>query len=423
MFLLFAVNINAQIEIDGQLRTKFEYRDGYKTLLPVGANAAYVATQRSRLNFKYSNDKLKTFLSVQDVRIWGEQEYKTDVATLSIHQAWGEILFNDFLSLKIGRQELRYDDERLFAYRNWNDVGATHDVALLKYNKNKFETHVGFAYNNQKSDNYRTSYNLNYYKALGFVWISKSYSNGLKLSAIAIGDGYQKENSVDSVFVRYTYGGNVFFDNKESLINYRGTAYLQSGKDKTGNSISAYFFSSKLSLKPNSNWTVVAGIDYFSGNDALSGSSKTKAFSKLYGVGHNFYGYMDYFTEIEQHTKGGGLMDVFLGAKKKFSERMNLELNCHNFSFTNNVIDPLSDPLNPMAADKHLGVEIDLAGNYKYTETIDFRFGYSAMFASKSMEIIKNGSSDRYLNWGWVMITLKPVFYKQKSDKADKENN
>ncbi|MDF1547403.1 MAG: alginate export family protein [Bacteroidales bacterium] len=421
-FLFLAIITNGQVVIDGQFRTKFEMRDGYKTLIPKGANATYLATQRTRLNFKYSWEKLITQFSIQDVRIWGDNDYKSDVPVIGVHEAWGEILLSEAFSIKIGRQELRYDDERLLSYRNWNDVGASHDLALFKYKKNSFDAHFGFAYNNQKSDNYLTSYTLNYYKAMGFLWLSKAYSNGFKISGIAIGDGYQKDNSVDTVFVRYTYGGNVSYESKESKIGYYGTFYYQSGEDNLGKTINANFFSSKFSYKISDKLSLTAGIDYFSGNDAFSDPETNNAFSKLYGIGHKYYGYMDYFTEIETHTKGGGLMDIFISAKLKFNEKSNLELAYHNFSFTNNVIDPESDPLNPVAADKQLGSELDLLYNYKYSKIIDFKFGYSTMFATKSMEIIKNGSRDRFLNWAWVMVTLNPVFYKQ-NDVSDKSDN
>ena len=35
----------------------------------------------------------------------------------------------------------------------------------------------------------------------------------------------------------------------------------------------------------------------------------------------------------------------------------------------------------------------------------------------ESMEIIKGGSKDETNNWGWVMITFKPTFFKKKFDE------
>jgi hypothetical protein len=411
--------LSAQLIIDGQLRTKFEFRDGYKTLLPTGTNAAYVITQRTRLNFKYQTEKLKTLVSVQDVRLWGDNVYKTDVPAIDVYEAWGEILFTESLSLKIGRQELKYDKNRLLGTRNWNDVGATHDVTLLKFSKNNFKIHGGFAINNAQSSTSKAYYPLNFYKSLVFVWLTNGFDNGFKFSFIGLADTYQKENTADTSYTRTTFGGNLYYDNSDSKVGFHGAAYYQSGKDITGTEIDAYFFSSILTFTLNEKLKLLGAIDYFSGNDALSSSDTKTSFNKLYGNGHGYYGYMDYFTDVEKHTKGGGLMDWYMRLDYKFGDNSNLELTYHNFSFTNNVIDPESpDPLNPEAANKSLGSEIDMVFNYKYTKAINFKFGYSMMFATKSMEILKNGNNDRFANWAWIMVTLKPTLFKQ-----EKENN
>ncbi len=255
--------LSAQLIIDGQLRTKFEFRDGYKTLLPTGANAAYVITQRTRLNFKYQTEKLKTLVSVQDVRLWGDNVYKTDVPAIDVYEAWGEILFTESLSLKIGRQELKYDKNRLLGTQNWNDVGATHDVALLKFSKNNFKIHGGFAINNAQSSTSKAYYPLSFYKSLVFVWLTNGFDNGFKFSLIGLADTYQKENTADTSYTRTTFGGNLYYDNSDSKVGFHGAAYYQSGKDITGTEIDAYFFSSILTFTLNEKLKLLGAIDYF----------------------------------------------------------------------------------------------------------------------------------------------------------------
>ncbi|HBC04625.1 MAG TPA: hypothetical protein DC015_10640, partial [Aequorivita sp.] len=62
----------SQFTIDAELRPRFEYRHGYKTLFPDNADPATFVSQRTRLNFGYKTEKLHFYLSPQDVRVWGD---------------------------------------------------------------------------------------------------------------------------------------------------------------------------------------------------------------------------------------------------------------------------------------------------------------------------------------------------------------
>src|SRR5947207_1770818 len=117
-------NSQAQFSLTGQLRTRSEFRDGAGTLNPKGTKPAFFTSQRTRLNFGYKWDRLNFNVSVQDVRVWGQDASSignADGNRLMVHEAWAEVvLMNasdttiktkwlDNLSLKIGRQALIYD--------------------------------------------------------------------------------------------------------------------------------------------------------------------------------------------------------------------------------------------------------------------------------------------------------------------------
>ena len=75
--------------------------------------------------------RLKFGLTLQDVRVWGQDVSTINRTTtannngLMLHEAWAEILLTDTtlknkaFSLKIGRQELAYDDQRLLGNLDW----------------------------------------------------------------------------------------------------------------------------------------------------------------------------------------------------------------------------------------------------------------------------------------------------------------
>lgn len=164
--LLFACCVKpftakAQISLTGQLRTRAEDRSGYANLVPNDARSGGFISQRTRLNFGYKWDLLSVGVSVQDIRVWG-----ADASTISttdnrlfLHEGWAELtLANkadtnvkfkliDMLTLKIGRQELIYDDSRLIGNLDWLQQGRSFDMALLKAVHHGWQIDLGYAFN------------------------------------------------------------------------------------------------------------------------------------------------------------------------------------------------------------------------------------------------------------------------------------
>lgn len=167
-------NAQAQFSLNGQLRTRTELRNGYGTLSK-DTSAAFFTSQRARLIFGYKWDRLNFNLSVQDVRVWGQDAStinNADGNRLMVHEAWAEVtLLNindttikakglDNLTLKIGRQALIYDDVRLLGDLDWLQQGRRHDAALLKAVHHGWQVDLGagFNQNNDNAGNVGTAY-------------------------------------------------------------------------------------------------------------------------------------------------------------------------------------------------------------------------------------------------------------------------
>jgi len=163
---LTALTAKAQFTLTGQLRTRTEVRNGLGNLVLKGSKAAAFTSQRTRLIFGYKWDRLTFGASIQDVRVWGQDASSisnADGNRLMIHEAWAELmLFNkadttikakgiDLMSIKIGRQELSYDDVRLIGNLDWLQQGRRHDMALLKTVHKGWQIDLGYAFN-QNSD-------------------------------------------------------------------------------------------------------------------------------------------------------------------------------------------------------------------------------------------------------------------------------
>ena len=70
-------------------------------------------------------------------------------------------------------------------------------------------------------------------------------------------------------------------------------------------------------------------------------------------------------------------------------------------------------------ADAYLGTELDLVYTQALMKNVKLNVGYSHMFASDSMTLVKGGRpSDNTNNWGWVQLTINPNLFKTNLSKA-----
>jgi hypothetical protein len=153
---------NAQLLVTGQVRTRSEYRNGLGTLKPITNDAAFFTSQRSRLAFNYKTNRVILQTSVQDVRVWGQDGStisNADGSKLGLHEAWGEIILAnkkdssfkksavDNFSVKLGRQELVYDDVRLLGNLDWLQQARRHDAIVFKLLNKGLQLDAGFAFN------------------------------------------------------------------------------------------------------------------------------------------------------------------------------------------------------------------------------------------------------------------------------------
>ena len=133
LVLVFTVALaKAQFEVDGQIRPRYEQRDGYKKLKSEGDKAQHYISQRSRIRFAYKADNLEVKLSFQDVHEWGTIEAKSiKEGTVGMHEGWAKLNFKNNTFIQVGRQEIQYDNARLLSKANWNQFGFTHDALRL----------------------------------------------------------------------------------------------------------------------------------------------------------------------------------------------------------------------------------------------------------------------------------------------------
>ncbi|HEX2935223.1 MAG TPA: alginate export family protein [Bacteroidales bacterium] len=402
-----------QTTLDAEFRPRTEFREGFRKPLADSLNAGFVTLQRTRLNADFKGKILNARLSLQDARIWGNSDNKTNASKVEIYEAWFEYLITSGLSIQMGRQALKYDDQRLFATPNWSNTGMAHDAMVFKYRSPSIQIHSGFAYNNAKDTLLNVSYTYTpkqNYKAIGYLWLSKQIHQGTTLSLIGVCEGFEKKGNNKVVYPRFTYGGNLVYSSDSSAWGASVTAYFQDGKDpnkvygKGYADLKAYFLAVKASYAINPKLSVYAGADYYSGSDATLEAGKSNSFNRLYGATHSYNGNMEYFATLPSQ----GLLDYYGGLTAKIMPKLAVDLSVHQFYFSKDFI------YNKEKTDKNLGTELDMVLNYTVSKEIVIQGGYSQYFNSGSTttNYKMQGVDTHAQQWAYVMLTIKPQLYK-----------
>lgn len=407
---MIAGKVNAQFTVTGEIRPRAEFRNGFKTLNNEDTDPAFFIEQRSRLYLDYKNEKFVFKLTFQDIRLWGEnpQIFKADNALFNVHEAWGQYNFSEKSALRVGRQELNYDNARFLGNLAWAQQSRSHDLVKFTYETGDLQFHAGAAFNQEdvisNPEPRRLSGTLyaigGNYKTMQFAWFHKDYEKS-DFSLLFLNNGVQ--SLVDS---SVNFSQTLGFIGNRSLgkINLEGEFYYQFGNDPSGRNLSAYLASLSLKFKAGL-LPITIGADILSGTDP--GSSKNNAFTPLYGTNHKFYGFMDYFYVGNGHGNVG-LQDFFIKSKIKTGQKSGLIIHLHEFLSNATIMDGDNNESSSV-----LGTEIDLVYNLDIAKEVNFKLGYSQLFGTDSMEIIKGGDKGELNNWAWAILTIKPVLFKK----------
>lgn len=410
--LPLTLTYSQELKISAEIRPRLEVRNGYKTLSNPNLDAAAFVSQRSRLNFAFQNNeqKIKFGMTLQNVRVWGDVSTlsPSDINGTAMHEAWAEILLNKKFSLKAGRQEIIYDDHRIFGSVGWAQQARSHDALIAKFRDGKHKLDVGLALNARGETLFEVPYEVNNYKSFQYLWYNIKANDNFKISLLILNNGVQFENDKGKLETAFsqTLGPRMVFSKNKLDVAF--ALYYQTGKITTSD-LNAIYFGGSAKYKIHADWSAKLGFEYLSGTDMNSTDTEIKSFSPFYGTNHKFNGFMDYFY-VGNHASSIGLTDIYANLnfkKKDFA----VGLTPHFFMAPEVILDS-----NAKKMDSNLGTEIDLTLSYKISKSVSITSGYSKMFATESMEALKGGSKDEANHWFWFSLNLKPELFNYKKE-------
>lgn len=407
------------LTISVDMRTRTEIRHGYRVIPTQDTTAAVFTNQRTRLNFDFRTKKFDFYASLQDTRVWGQQDPRegqgsvtpTSSTTYPLYmfEVYAEPHFSDKFSVRIGRQRIMYDNQRLFAENDWRLAGNSHDAIRFIYNnKINFTNEFTVAYNQYGENNFTTNYKptgFANYKAMVVDYLNWKINKNWNFLTINTADGYQSSAASDykTTYMRFTTGGRLEYSSYKWYLTMSG--YYQFGKDSSGKDLSAYYLQPEIKFTGIKNVTLRLGMEYLSGQDTLN--NKDNNFVPLYGVAHRFMGNMDLFTTFPSDVNSGGLINPYLFFQYQ-NKKVTLRIENHLFYSQSNAAFKGKGDL-----DNYLGFENDWRFNYKLMPFFEVETGFCWASVTKSMTVVKkSGDTEAFPYWYYLSLKFTPTIGK-----------
>jgi hypothetical protein len=410
LLLLGAISADIQaqeLDVNLQIRPRFEYRNGYKTLLPEGQEGTSQISQRSRLNFNYKQDQFTVKLTFQNTRTWGDvaSTAAADKNGVAVFEAWAQYDLTEKWSARMGRQVLSYDNQRILGEQDWAQQAQSHDALTVSFHPEKQQLDLGVAYSSTAENIIQTPYTVANYKSLQYAWYHANLDK-FGVSFLLLNTGYEYANADAKLLVDYKQTFGPYLTYKTDKIDSNLSFYGQTGKS-TDRQVSAWYAGANFAYNITAAFKAGLGYEFLSGKNTNDGSTVIKSFNPIFGTNHAFNGYMDYFY-VGNHLNNVGLQDAYLKLNYNVN-KWQFALIPHVFSVPAKVVTPLNEEL-----DSYLGTEVDFTTAFNFKKEITLTGGYSQMFGSKTLEFLKAGDAGHTNNWAWLMISVNPRIFTLK---------
>jgi len=409
-----------KITLGGQIRVRGEYRDPTSY-----ANAAAAVRSdelfltRIRLNIKFSlTDDIDVFIQPQDERQWGQEvSVLSDERNLDLHQGFVEVrnIFGEPLSIKAGRMELSYGDQRLVSPLDWSNIGRTWDGAKIRYApkdwwvegfwtviKDPLPTapaplvgpaaNVGGAHDQEFLGAYFSYIGIEAHEFDVYCFL-REFRDGSVTSELG-----PTGNLIDRTAGARIKGADLGFD------------YTLEGMSQTGHwatdQIYAYAYAGTLGYTFDMAWTPRIGVEYdFASGDRNPNNGKRNTFDPLFPFGHYYQGFADTFA-----FKNG--KDAVANLKVTPMETLVVEIDYHTFwlstdkdAWYNAAGTVIRRDLTGLSTNR-VGEETDLHARLAVGKYVKFWAGWSHVFAGPYVRQTDTTGTSRDMNWLWIQMTV-----------------
>lgn len=401
------------ISIGGSLRPRVEYVDEGAQGMGPGQAKTHI-TMQTRINVKATvDDDVSAFVQIQDVRTWGGELGSakppsiTNTGTgfngsLDLHQAYFTVknVLDSGVALKIGRQEMVFDEARLIGNIGWIQQAQSFDAARADFGLAALNLTAFYAETVSKDSHPTLGQTLNANASTfesRFSGLRATYSLGGKgdrataYAYYALRPARTGGGTVANPLAKNILYTGLYVAKHISNFRVRFDGAYESGDVDNTTSIQAYMLTASVGTKLDiANGAGVAlWVDYLSGDDGTD-PTKDKHFTTPYATNHKFYGHVDKFLNIPT----GGLTDYAVKTWLKPADKVKLVVHGHIFR-------------SPQAVVSDLGSEIDTQLHYALAQNTKLVLGYSRFFAGGVGAKGVAGDPAVDTNWAFAMMSMK----------------
>ena len=346
---------------------------------------------------------------------------------LDLHQAYVMVgNHKEFpVSLKVGRQELSYGEERLVGAFAWNNIGRSFDAAKVRWQNSWFAADF---FSGQPVVPHDSQFN----KPNGYDTLSGVYATSLLVPKTIV-EGYFLARNAGRQAIRfdnspqfpqptardiYTVGGRL----KNKLNEIGNWDYTVEGAYQFGDYAAtatskrltqdAFMFVLQGGYTFADAWaTPRIGLEYsYSSGDKNSADGTHGTFDNLFPTNHKFYGYMDLFSLQN-------LQDLRAIYQLKPTPRSSVSLEGHMFWLADTADVLYNVGGGPRTTggygvhpgyDSYVGSEVDLIAGYAVTRYAQVEAGYGHFFTGKYIDQSVAGvGGSKDADWVYVQTTIK----------------
>lgn len=411
------------IEIGGQIRLRIENPDNFDLEDGKYDRDSFIYL-RTRLGFKaVIQENLWAYIQIQDSRIMGEEaSTAADEEGLDLHQGWLEIhkMMGTNLSLRLGRMELSYGEQRLIGAFGWSNVGRSFDGGLL-YMDSAFGRLDIFAakvdegsqpppvpqtgFEQDEEEIYGLYLSLNTILPKGVLQFYTFLHIDDIMNDSPVMAGADGDLSEYTVGLRATTAFKFLHFGAEGAYQFgsRDSGMPTGGGDET---ISAWALHARIYAQPDISIKPKFGLELniASGDDDPT-DDKWETFDNLFPTNHNKYGYMDLLSWKNMQNLRI-MTGVYPGkfafeVDYHFMRKMEAEDAWYK---ANGKVKIAGDP----AFDNEIGQEIDVLMKYKHSKALSFLAGYSYFFAGDLVKdyIASTGGNDSDAQFSYAQVQL-----------------
>lgn len=325
------------ITLSGQLRARTEFDD--KGLTQDESTLTHLLRTRFRATAR-PIEGVTVVVELQDGRFFGSgdpaQGRGTMDATaegLDLHLAFAQIerVLGSAIDLRLGRQELAFNNERLVGSLSWANSSRAFDAARATLRSDQLNIDLVGSRLSAPTASPTASQNL-----YG-IWGTYTPAKTLQAELYGLRDDNTAEiiagaDSGESLLARYTAG--LYVKGSVDIIDFELEGIGQTGTTSSSDTtprrdIRAFLGSAVVGVTiMEEDRTRVQGLITVLSGDGSSGDTINETFNTLFGTNHKFYGVMDYFPALSGSL---GLVDMSAGVATTLTKGLRVALDGHLF--------------------------------------------------------------------------------------------